>query len=1049
MKQKVERVSGIEELKKLIPKLKKEFPDDSYKSGYIEVCVANIPGKDVSSLLLLLKESFLKLEIVGITAGSSNIYYGTTHIITLNFVFFEQSIAKVWYKECELTPGTYKEIISYAGQIKAEIKNAGNVKAIGLYFAKVNAAAPEIIDRISIGNEEIPIFGAVSNANFAEHMDGVVALDIIDSMVFAGTYCGSGIAVLLCIGDELLVYEDYLFGWEPVGRYLDVKISEIDCYGKRKIEKIDGIPATEVYEKYLGVKPNKEFVNNVCEFPMMIVRNGLCLGRTPSGVGDNGEVMIEGDIRADEKIRFSYAEQTDVLKKTYDGASRMEAFDAQALTLIICGNRLNFFQDNSNVEIKAYENTLNTTAGLIFGMGEIYKYHGKGGLLNSALIAVGMREGKNCWNFSVLKQQEKIHEHEGAIPLHERLAHFLRAMTGEVLEVAKEAEAANEAKSNFLSNMSHEIRTPINAILGMDEMILRETTDDKILEYAQDIKTAGNTLLGLINDILDFSKIEAGKMDVIPVEYDVASVINDLMHMIKPRVSAKGLELIFDVNSNIPSILVGDEIRLKQVITNILTNAVKYTEKGSVTLSIDYKDADDGCIDLLVSVKDTGIGIKEEDLSRLYMAFQRVDEKRNRSIEGTGLGLNITQKLLKLMGSRLEVASTYGEGSEFSFSLRQKVVKTDPIGDYMEAYQRSLIDRQKYHQRFIAPDAKVLVVDDTPMNLTVFEGLLKKTEVQIDTANSGYECLELTRKKQYDIIFLDHRMPGIDGVETLLRIKSEEDNKNSTTPVICLTANAISGARETYIAVGFTDYLTKPIMSEKLELILMKHLPGEKVTIIDEELIDSEDRIKIDFTKIPEWIKNAPVSAIEEGIRNCGSQEAFIEAAKSFKESIEDSYGDIKKYFENGDIDNYTIKVHALKSSARIIGALRLSELASSLEDAGEKGDIEKIKKDTPMLLNMYKNLWDKFFEYDLKKEANEDKKLPLMEDEAINEAKSAIKEMAESFDYDSINYIMETIKGYRVPQKHKTFFKNLAKAVSDADWDKIKSLLQAGGNDG
>ncbi|WP_408070549.1 ATP-binding protein [Butyrivibrio sp. JL13D10] len=1049
MKQKVIRVFKIQELNEEVRKLRKEFTPESYVDGYVDVCVGSVSEESISSILLMLESSFPKLKIIGITSGSTKLYFEVEQIITLNFVFLENTKVRLLYKKCEIPTDSYDSIVSYAEDIKSEIDSIGNVKAICLYFARTNAAAPKVIDSISQNHENIPIFGAISNANFAENMNGVVGVNTIDSLVFANTDFGGGIVAMLLYSEELYVYEDYIFGWEPIGRFLEVELSDIDSRGKIKIEKIDGEPAANIYEKYLGVKPDSQFVNNVCEFPMMVQRDGFCLGRTPSGVDEEGNITIEGDIRAGERIRFSYAEQADILRKTNEGAARIEAFGAQALTLIVCGNRINFLQNNRTVEIDRYENVMNAPAGLVFGMGEIYKYHGKGGVLNSALIAIGMREGLGSWTFSVLDQHREKHEHNGIIPLHERLAHFLSAMTGELQEIAKEAEAANEAKSSFLSNMSHEIRTPINAILGMDEMILRESSDDKVLEYAQNIKTAGNTLLGLINDILDFSKIEAGKMDVILVEYDVSSVINDLMHMIKPRINAKGLELIFDVNTNIPGILYGDEIRLKQIITNILTNAVKYTDEGSVTLSINYKEAPDGCIDLLVSVKDTGIGIKPEDLNRLYNAFQRVDEKRNRSIEGTGLGLNITQKLLKLMGSKLEVSSTYGEGSLFSFVLRQKVIKPDPIGDYMESYQRALVEREKYHERFIAPEAKVLVVDDTPMNITVFAELLKKTEVQIDTANDGYECLEKTRDNQYDIIFLDHRMPGIDGIETLKRLKSDEKNKNITTPVISLTANAISGARETYISAGFTDYLTKPIMSEKLELMMTKHLPVEKVKMVIDDSQDREDKTAIDFSAIPEWIKNAPLSAIEEGIKNCGSEEAFIAAAHSFKDNIESNFNDIKRAFENEDIENYTIKVHSLKSSARIIGALRISELARSLEEAGDNGDIEKIREDTPRLLNMYKHLWDKFFEYDNEHGQDIDKTLPVMEEDAINEAKNAIKEMAESFDYDSIGYIMETIQQYRVSQKHKAFFTKLKKAISDADWDKIKSLLKAGGNDG
>ncbi|MBR1833428.1 MAG: response regulator, partial [Ruminiclostridium sp.] len=366
------------------------------------------------------------------------------------------------------------------------------------------------------------------------------------------------------------------------------------------------------------------------------------------------------------------------------------------------------------------------------------------------------------------------------------------------------AQARNEAKSQFLSNMSHEIRTPINAILGMNEMILRESSESSTLEYAENIRNAGNTLLGLVNDILDFSKIEAGKMNIIPVDYDLASLLNDLVTMIQTRAEAKGLELAVKVDSSIPDHLHGDEIRIKQAVTNILTNAVKYTEHGTVTISVTYEkygpENGEDQIGLRFSVADTGIGIKQEDIRKLFSAFERIEEERNRTIEGTGLGMNITQRLLTMMGSRLEVESEYGKGSVFSFTVKQKVVSPEPIGNYEETYRNTIAGRKHYKEKFTAPDANILVTDDTRMNLTVFVSLLKKTMIHIDTAESGDECIALAAKKKYDVIFLDHRMPEKDGIETLQELLAAKDSPNSGTPVICLTANAVSGAKEMYLS---------------------------------------------------------------------------------------------------------------------------------------------------------------------------------------------------------------------------------------------------------
>ncbi|MBR5765730.1 MAG: response regulator, partial [Lachnospiraceae bacterium] len=342
------------------------------------------------------------------------------------------------------------------------------------------------------------------------------------------------------------------------------------------------------------------------------------------------------------------------------------------------------------------------------------------------------------------------------------------------------------------------------------------------------VMQAGKTLLGLVNDILDFSKIEAGKIDIVPVQYDLSLVINDLVNMIKPRAEDKGLTLKLDFDRKLPRGLFGDEVRIKQVITNILTNAVKYTEKGSVTFRIGYDDLDvfPEQIMLNVSVKDTGIGIKPEDMPKLFSEFERIEEERNRNIEGTGLGMSITWRLLDLMGSKLMVDSTYGVGSTFSFSLKQRVINRNELGDSYNAYQNK---RKKYETRFTAPEARILVIDDTEMNLMVFKSLLKKTFIQIDTACSGDEGLKYAAGDKYDIVFIDHMMPGKDGIETLHDLKGSGEGPNKATPAICLTANAISGAREKYLSEGFDDYITKPIDPTALEEIILKYLPRERV----------------------------------------------------------------------------------------------------------------------------------------------------------------------------------------------------------------------------
>jgi len=397
----------------------------------------------------------------------------------------------------------------------------------------------------------------------------------------------------------------------------------------------------------------------------------------------------------------------------------------------------------------------------------------------------------------------------------------------DMLNVTREkqsAVAASESKAKFLANMSHEIRTPINTVIGMNEMILRENKDKTIDEYAHNIKSASKMLLSLVNDVLDFSKIEAGKLEIVEEDYHTASMIKDVLLGIEVRAKEKNLELKYEVDETIPSVLKGDEIRIRQILTNLLSNAIKYTEKGSVTLSVKGVREEQGFV-LAASVSDTGIGIKPEDMEKLFASFQRLELNKNRYIEGTGLGLNIAKQLVGNMNGTIDVQSEYGSGSCFSVRIPQQIVDDTPMGKLEQSDRSEYVKPEEPKEVLKAPDARILAVDDTPMNLRVIRELLKRSGAKLDFATGGKECFEKTKQRKYDLILMDHMMPEPDGVQTLHMIHEDAENLNRETAIIVLTANAIAGMREQYLAEGFTDYLAKPVEAHKLEEMIAKYLP--------------------------------------------------------------------------------------------------------------------------------------------------------------------------------------------------------------------------------
>ncbi|MBQ9438250.1 MAG: response regulator [Lachnospiraceae bacterium] len=598
---------------------------------------------------------------------------------------------------------------------------------------------------------------------------------------------------------------------------------------------------------------------------------------------------------------------------------------------------------------------------------------------------------------------------------------------------SERATAANDAKTSFLSNMSHEIRTPITAILGMNEMILRESKDNNILSYAENIHHAGTTLLGIVNDILDFSKIEAGKLEIIPVDYNFASLINDLLNMVRERAEDKGLALVVHVDSNLPKELHGDEIRIKQVITNLLTNAVKYTNEGSISFDIGFTRPEEGLDEVMldIAVSDTGIGIKEEDMEKLFSKFDRIEEKRNRSIEGTGLGLSITSVLLNLMGSNLQVESVYNKGSKFYFSLRQQVVKWDCIGDFDAAYQNAYSQHSQYQEQFIAPTAQVLVVDDTPLNLEVFTNLLKQTQMSIDTVDSGFGAIKKTKLKKYDVIFLDHMMPEKDGIETLQEIRKDPDNPNLHTPTLCLTANAISGAKDVYVQAGFDDYISKPINPVKLEEMLIRYLPEEKVERVAGVKAAEEEAV------IPPFIFAIEELDTNQGLTHCGSVKAYLQTLIPYAEMAGKSADEIEACIESGDIQNATIKIHSLKSTSRLIGASDLGDLAQVLEDAGKAGDVEKLKGGIGDFLRRIRFLGDLLLK--LKEEEERSRRtLPEISLDELHDRFAQISMNLEEWQTDEALEMVEDLKNYRIPEAEAERVKGLILAADNFDYDQM-----------
>lgn len=598
-----------------------------------------------------------------------------------------------------------------------------------------------------------------------------------------------------------------------------------------------------------------------------------------------------------------------------------------------------------------------------------------------------------------------------------------------------EIERAARMKSDFLANMSHEIRTPMNAVIGMAELALREDLPENARTYIRQIKSSGHALLTIINDILDFSKIESGKMDIVATEYEPLAVIHNVVSMIRTRIGEKNVQLLTDISQNLPSKLYGDSIRFQQILINLLNNAVKFTPKGHVKLLISVRESSEDEIILHAEIADTGSGIKPENLEKIFSSFQQVDSKRNRNIEGSGLGLTITKQLLELMGGSIHVESVYGVGSTFVFDLPQKVIDATPadVSRLDEAVEK--IDAEMESFTFVAPEARVLVVDDNAINLTVTKGLLEPLEMQIDTALSGREAIEKVQQTMYDLVFMDHMMPEMDGVETTHEIRRRFP-EYADLPIIALTANAVNGVQQMFQEEGLNDFVPKPMELNVLVNAVRKWLPKEKMQMRRGEILDVKPQT-VERAKLPQ-IGDLDIQA---AYAKLGSEKLFWSVLKEYYRVIGKKCALIQEYWEQHDRKSYTVEVHALKSASRQIGAMRLADAAERLEAAGNAGDDAMIDAQTGALLEKYRSYRDILAPWCAEQEKKEhsDKLIP---DEELHRALDEMQEAVGELDMDAIEAVLERLLQYQFGEEEKVLLERLQEAAADFDAECCETLI-------